>query len=63
MTTTQAQLLVVAGEIKRDYFRPEMIREIHQTVEGAELLRLIVRDDLNGAADKIAAALWPQLAS
>ena len=60
-TYTQAQLLAVAGVIKWDYFRPQMIREIHQTADGAELLRLIVRDDLNGAADKIASALWCQL--
>jgi hypothetical protein len=34
---------------------------IHRTPEGAEILRLIVRDDLGGAANAIAAALWVNL--
>jgi len=36
----------------------ENIVKMHQTPEGAEILRLIVRDDLGGAASTIAAALW-----
>lgn len=35
----------------------ENIQEMHSTAEGAEMLRLIVRDDLGGAAAIIAAAL------
>jgi hypothetical protein len=35
------------------------IRTMHQTGQGAEILRLIIRDDLGGAADVISAALWP----
>jgi len=35
----------------------ENILEMHSTPEGAEMLRLIVRDDLGGAAAAIAAAL------
>jgi hypothetical protein len=39
----------------------EDIRTLHQTPEGAEMLRLIVRDDLGGAANVIANALWVNL--
>jgi hypothetical protein len=39
----------------------ENILEMHSTPEGAEMLRLIVRDDLGGAAAIIAAALWDNL--
>jgi len=35
----------------------ENILEMHSTPEGAEMLRLIVRDDLGGAAAAIAASL------
>jgi hypothetical protein len=37
------------------------IEEMNSTPEGSEMLRLIVRDDLGGAADVIAAALWDSL--
>jgi hypothetical protein len=37
------------------------VRNLHQTTEGAEMLRLIVRDDLAGAADIIANALMGNL--
>jgi hypothetical protein len=37
------------------------IRAMHSTAEGAEILRLIVRDDLGGAANVIANALWDNL--
>jgi hypothetical protein len=37
------------------------IRLMHSTNEGAEILRLIVRDNLGGAADVIANALWDNL--
>ena len=39
----------------------EDIRTLDQTPEGAEMLRLIVRDDLGGAANVIANALWVNL--
>jgi len=39
----------------------ENILEMHSTPEGAEMLRLMVRDNLGGAADIIAAALWDNL--
>jgi hypothetical protein len=35
----------------------ENIRQMHRQTCGAEILRLIVRDDLGGAADVIANAL------
>jgi hypothetical protein len=34
------------------------VRFLHQSEEGAEMLRLIVRDNLAGAADVVANALW-----
>ena len=37
------------------------VRMLQQTPEGAEMLRLIVRDDLAGAANIIANALWGNL--
>lgn len=39
----------------------ESIRNIHQNPQGAEWLRLIVRDNLGGAGDIIANALWDGL--
>jgi hypothetical protein len=39
----------------------EDIRTMHKTDLGAEILRLIVRDDLGGAANVIANALWVNL--
>ena len=37
------------------------VRSLHQTEDGAELLRLIVLDNLAGAGDIIANALWDNL--
>ena len=37
------------------------VRSLHQTEDGAEMLRLIVRDNLAGAGDIIANALWGNL--
>ena len=34
------------------------IRTIHELPEGAEALRIIVRDDLEGMASAVADALW-----
>ena len=36
----------------------ERIRNLSATANGAESLRLIVRDDIMGSADLIADALW-----
>ena len=40
-----------------------VIRALQNTSEGAESLRLIVRDDILGAADTVANALWPVFAN
>ena len=40
-----------------------VIRALQNTPDGAELLRLIVRDDILGAADTVANALWPVFAN
>jgi hypothetical protein len=56
-----AKLLQTADVITWDCFTPSMIRQMHSTPEGAEVLRLIVRDNLQGAADKIANALLAKL--
>ena len=37
------------------------VRSLHQTTEGAEMLRLIVRDDLAGAGEIVASALMGNL--
>ena len=37
------------------------VRSLHQTEDGAETLRLIVRDNLAGAGDIIVNALWGNL--
>ena len=58
---TNEQILQTANVIAWDLFTPSMIREVHATAEGAEVLRLIVRDNLAGAADKIANALLAKL--
>jgi hypothetical protein len=64
MTQTQmptiAQLTVI-GEVIVKVFTPEMIRGMHDLPGGAEQLRLIVRDDLGGAAETITNALWDTL--
>jgi hypothetical protein len=62
MTKTNAFLtaigeMIVTAAIEDPGLTFENIREMHTTVEGAETLRLIVRDDLGGAADVITAAL------
>ena len=65
-TATNAHLIVfgemLAASAWEDTERTfENIQEIHSTPEGAEMLRLMVRDNLGGAADIIAAALWDNL--
>jgi len=56
------QHLVVIGEMIVESsdvtLTAENIVRMHETPEGAEILRLIVRDDLGGAASVIATALW-----
>ena len=61
--TRDPKLLALLGEMITASAFEDMPRtagnilEMHSTVEGSEMLRLIVRDDLGGAADVIAAAL------
>ena len=61
---TTAALTMIGESIRESAADPrtaENIRTMHQTSEGAEILRLIVRDDLGGAAAVIANALWSNL--
>ena len=61
---TTAALTMIGDAIRESAADPrtaDNIRTMHQTSEGAEILRLIVRDDLGGAADVIASALWVNL--
>ncbi len=61
---TTAALTMIGDAIRESAADPltaENIRTMHQTAQGAEILRLIVRDNLGGAADIIAAALWDNL--
>ena len=61
---TTASLTMIGDAIRESAADPrtaDNIRSMHQTAEGAEILRLIVRDDLGGAADTIANALWSNL--
>ena len=63
MISTTA-LTMIGNAIRESAADPrtaENIRTMHQTTEGAEILRLIVRDDLGGAADIITSALWVNL--
>ena len=60
--TRDPKILTVLGqmitEAAADPRTAANIREMHSTPEGAEMLRLIVRDNLGGAADLIANAIW-----
>ena len=66
MTKTNAFLttigeMIVTAAVEDPDLTFENIREMHTTVKGAETLRLMVRDDLGGAADVIATALFDNL--
>ena len=61
MASPTVDQLIVTGEVICKVFTPEMIRYMHSLPGGDEELRLIVRDDLGGAADKITSALWDNL--
>ena len=53
-----AQMIANAADDSRT---AENIREMHKHPQGAETLRLIVRDNIHGAGDVIANALWNNL--
>jgi hypothetical protein len=63
MISTAAMIMIgdAIREAAADPRTAADIRTMHQTGQGAEILRLIVRDDLGGAAAVISAALWPNL--
>jgi len=64
MTLTPCNLTAIGEMISaasQDSRTAENIRQMHESAEGAEILRLIVRDDLGGAADIIVDALWSNL--
>lgn len=60
-TSTLTVIGEAITEAASDPRTSENIRTMHTTNEGAEILRLIVRDNLGGAADVIANALWDTL--
>ena len=62
MTKTETAALAIAlVGISNPSDAEAAIRALHQTEVGAEMLRLIVRDNLAGAGDIIANALWDNL--
>ncbi len=53
-----AEMIVDAAN---DPHTADNIREMHKNPQGAETLRLIVRDNVSGAADVVVNALWNNL--
>ena len=53
--------MIVAAAITDPELTAENIRLMHNEEQGSETLRLIVRDNLGGAGDVIANALWVNL--
>ena len=53
--------MIVAASISEPTLTADNIREMHSEEKGAETLRLIVRDNLGGAGNVIANALWSGL--
>ena len=58
-----AAAIVTLTECQQSDDVTAVIRALQNTSEGAESLRLIVRDDILGAADTVANALWPVFAN
>jgi len=56
--TVLGEMIVEASDDSRTSHN---IREMHSTREGAEILRLMVRDNLGGSADVITDALMHQM--
>jgi hypothetical protein len=65
MSTAQSQMINQIAEMivdaANDPRTADNIREMHKHPQGAETLRLIVRDNVAGAADVVANALWNNL--
>jgi phosphoglycerate-specific signal transduction histidine kinase len=52
---------LIAQAVEMDTHTASWIRTIHRLPDGAEALRLIVRDDIMGAGSAVADALWINL--
>lgn len=62
MTQTEATALAIAVvHANCPHAADGHVRSLHQTAEGAEMLRLIVRDNLAGAGSIVADALMDTL--
>lgn len=63
--TTETLIIIGGAFVSQSAIDPAGIandvRTLQKNVKGAEILRLIVRDDLGGAANIIANALWSNL--
>lgn len=59
-TATQDKILQTAHVLTWDVVNAAWIRQFNRSSEGAEILRVIVRDGLEGA-DKVVDALWSNL--
>ena len=57
-----AALIVQSTQGRGNDHAASWIRTIHRLPDGAEALRLIVRDDILGAGSAVADALWLNLA-
>jgi hypothetical protein len=53
-----AALIAQSAQGRGNLHAASWIRTIHRLPDGAEALRLIVRDDIQGAASAVADALW-----
>ena len=52
------QQLALTAQLITELFTDKMIIEMYNLPGGDEILRLIVRDDIGGAGDRIVNALW-----
>ena len=52
------QQLTLTAQLITEMFTDKMIIEMYNLPGGDEILRLIVRDDIGNAADRIVSALW-----
>jgi hypothetical protein len=55
------QIAEMIADTANDPRTADNIREMHKHPQGAETLRLIVRDNVAGAADVVVNALWNNL--
>ena len=57
-----AALIAQSAQGRGNQHAASWIRTIHRLPDGAEALRMIVRDDILGAGSAVADALWLNLA-